>query len=124
MLTTVLIFVAGFFLGAMTIHSWTAAAQGSHYVSPVIEKFDLWGTLTPDRKLMFYSGWANGLFTDHRRPGNLTKPLPTPKARRFMWLRKTEPCLELLTVPGLPSSLKFSTDGTKLISGPQLALSP
>ena len=40
-----------------------------------------------------------------------------------MWLRKTAPCLELLTVPGLPSSLKFSTDGTKLISGPQLALS-
>lgn len=69
MLTTVLIFVAGFFLGAMTIHSCTAAAQGSHYVSPVIEKFDLWGTLTPDRKLMFYSGWANGLFTTTEDPG-------------------------------------------------------
>ena len=71
MLTTVLIFVVGFFLGAMTIHSRTATTQGSYDVSPVIEKFDLWGTLTPDSKLMFYSGWANGLFTTTEDPGTL-----------------------------------------------------
>lgn len=71
MLTAALIFVVGFFLGAMTIHSRTAAAQGSYYVSPVIEKFDLWGTLTPDSKLMFYNGWANGLFTTTEDPGTL-----------------------------------------------------
>jgi hypothetical protein len=70
-LKTVLIFVVGFFLGAMTIHSRTAAAQGSYNVSPVIEKFDVWGGATPDRKLIFYSGWSNGLFTTTKDPATL-----------------------------------------------------
>jgi hypothetical protein len=39
--------------------------------SPLIEKFDVWGTLTPDSKLAFYSGWANGLFTTTEDPGTL-----------------------------------------------------
>jgi hypothetical protein len=39
--------------------------------SPLIQKFDLWGTLTPDSKLAFYSGWANGLFTTTKDPGTL-----------------------------------------------------
>ena len=39
--------------------------------SPLIEKFDVWGTLTPDSKLAFYSGWANGLFTTTKDPGSL-----------------------------------------------------
>ena len=75
-LTTVLVFVVGFFLGAMTIHSGTAAAQGGYNVSPVIEKFDAWGGLTPDsklidRKLILYSGWSNGLFTTTKDPATL-----------------------------------------------------
>ena len=40
--------------------------------SPLIEKFDIWGTLTPDSKLAFYSGWANGLLTTTRDPRTLT----------------------------------------------------
>jgi hypothetical protein len=71
MLTTMSTFVVGFFLGAMIIHSRTAAAQGSYNVSPVIEKFDAWGVWTPDNKLIFYSGWANGLFTTTKDPGTL-----------------------------------------------------
>jgi len=39
--------------------------------SPLIEKFDVWGTLPPDSKLAFYSGWANGLFTTTKDPGTL-----------------------------------------------------
>ena len=39
--------------------------------SPLIQKFDVWGTLTPDSKLAFYSGWANGLFTTTKDPGTL-----------------------------------------------------
>jgi hypothetical protein len=39
--------------------------------SPLIQKFDLWGTLTPDSKLAFYSGWANGLFTTTKTRGTL-----------------------------------------------------
>jgi len=39
--------------------------------SPLIENFDLWGTLPPDSKLAFYSGWANGLFTTTKDPGTL-----------------------------------------------------
>jgi hypothetical protein len=68
---TVLIFVVGFFLGAMTIHSRTAAAQGSYNVSPVIARFGDWGAMTPDRKLIFYSGWSNGLFTTTKDPATL-----------------------------------------------------
>jgi hypothetical protein len=71
MLTTVLIFVVGFFLGTMTIHLRTTAAQGSYHASPVIETFDVWGSLNPDSKLMFYSGWANGFFTTTEDPGTL-----------------------------------------------------
>jgi len=69
--TTVLIFLVGFVLGAITIRSRTAAAQGSNNVSPVIQKFDVWRSLTPDSKLSFYSGWANGLFTTTNDPGAL-----------------------------------------------------
>ena len=39
--------------------------------SSLIEKFDVWGTLTPDSKLAFYGGWANGLFTTTKDPGTL-----------------------------------------------------
>ena len=39
--------------------------------SPLIEQFDIWGGLTPDSKLTFYSGWANGLFTTTKDPGTL-----------------------------------------------------
>lgn len=39
--------------------------------SPLIEKFDIWGGLTPDSKLLFYSGWAHGLFTTTKDPGTL-----------------------------------------------------
>jgi hypothetical protein len=38
---------------------------------PLIEKFDVWGPLKPDSKLLFYSGWANGLFTTTKDPGTL-----------------------------------------------------
>ncbi len=71
MSTTVLIFVVGFFLGVMAIHLRPAAAQGTHNVSPVIEKFDVWGGLNHDSKVIFYSGWANGLFTSTEDPGTL-----------------------------------------------------
>jgi len=39
--------------------------------SPLIEQFDAWVNLTPDSKLVFYSGWANGLFTTTKDPGTL-----------------------------------------------------
>jgi hypothetical protein len=39
--------------------------------SPLIQQFDVWGTLKPDSKLAFYSGWANGLFTTTKDPGTL-----------------------------------------------------
>jgi hypothetical protein len=39
--------------------------------SPLIQKFDLWGNLTPESKLFFYSGWASGLFTTTKDPGTL-----------------------------------------------------
>jgi len=39
--------------------------------SPLIQKFDLWGALTPEGKLFFYSGWASGLFTTTKDPGTL-----------------------------------------------------
>lgn len=71
MLTVILILVVGFFLGAMTIHSRTAATQGGYNVSPVIEKFDVWGGLAPHSKLIFYSGWSNGLFTTTKDPASL-----------------------------------------------------
>ncbi len=41
------------------------------YPSPIIEKFDIWGTLTHDQKIIFYSGWANGLFTTTKDSGTL-----------------------------------------------------
>jgi hypothetical protein len=41
------------------------------YPSPLIEKFDLWGTLTHDEKIIFYSGWANGMFTTIKDPRTL-----------------------------------------------------
>jgi hypothetical protein len=31
----------------------------------------VWINLTPDSKLLFYSGWANGLFTTTKHPGTL-----------------------------------------------------
>ena len=40
--------------------------------SPLIERFDVWGSLTPENKLDFYSGWASGLFTTAKDPGTLT----------------------------------------------------
>ena len=40
--------------------------------TPLIERFDVWGTLTTDSKLAFYNGWANGLFTTTKDPGTLT----------------------------------------------------
>ena len=39
--------------------------------SPLIVQFDIWGTLKPDSKLAFYSGWANGLFTTTKDSGTL-----------------------------------------------------
>ena len=39
--------------------------------SPLIEPFDIWISLTPESKLFFYSGWANGLFTTTKDPGTL-----------------------------------------------------
>ena len=105
MLTTVLIFVAGFFLGTMTIHSWTAAAQGSYYISPVIEKFDLWGTLTPT---------ANSCSTAAvrmvcSRPPKTREPNQTIAYTKSqeIYVAKKDGALprNLLTVPGLPSSL-------------------
>jgi hypothetical protein len=39
--------------------------------SPLIENFDIWGSLPPDSKLDFYSGWASGLFTTTKDPGTL-----------------------------------------------------
>jgi hypothetical protein len=38
---------------------------------PLIETLDIWGSLKPDSKLLFYSGWANGLFTTTKDPGTL-----------------------------------------------------
>ena len=39
--------------------------------SPLFQQFDVWGTLTPDSKLVFYTGWANGLFTTTKDPGTM-----------------------------------------------------
>jgi hypothetical protein len=39
--------------------------------SPLIQKFDLCGNLSPESKLFFYSGWARGLFTTTKDPGTL-----------------------------------------------------
>ena len=39
--------------------------------SPLIENFDIWGSLTPDSKLYFYSGWPSGLFTTAKDPGTV-----------------------------------------------------
>lgn len=41
------------------------------YPSPLIEKFDIWGILTHEQKIIFYNGWANGLFTTTKDPGTL-----------------------------------------------------
>lgn len=41
------------------------------YPSPLIENFDIWGTLTHDQKIIFYNGWANGLFTTTKDLGTL-----------------------------------------------------
>jgi hypothetical protein len=41
------------------------------YPSPLIEKFDIWGTLTHEQKIIFYTGWANGLFTATKDPGTM-----------------------------------------------------
>jgi hypothetical protein len=39
--------------------------------SPLIVPFDIWINLQPDSKVLFYSGWANGLFTNAKDPGTL-----------------------------------------------------
>ena len=50
----------------------TARPQATpFYTSPLIENFDIWGTLTPEGKIIFYTGWANGLFTTTKDPGTL-----------------------------------------------------
>jgi hypothetical protein len=50
----------------------TAGPQApTFYPSPIIEKFDIWGTLTHDQKIIFYTGWANGLFTTTKDSGTL-----------------------------------------------------
>jgi len=58
-----------------TCYPGTSVAGDSQTVvpipSPLIEKFDVWGSLPPDAKLAFYSGWANGLFTTTKDPGTL-----------------------------------------------------
>ena len=41
------------------------------YPSPLIEKFEVWGVLTHEEKIIFYTGWANGLFTTTKDPGTL-----------------------------------------------------
>ena len=52
-----------------------SVAQDSQAVvplpSPLIQDFDLWGTLSPDSQLTFYSGWANGLLTTTKDSGAL-----------------------------------------------------
>ena len=58
-----------------TSYPGMSVADDSHPVvppSPLIQKFDLWGNLTPESKLFFYSGWASGLFTTAKDPGTLT----------------------------------------------------
>lgn len=32
------------------------------YPSPFISNLEIWGVLTHDEKVIFYSGWASGLF--------------------------------------------------------------
>src|SRR5580704_7886608 len=39
--------------------------------SPLIVPFDAWINLGPESKVLFYSGWANGLFTTTKDPGTL-----------------------------------------------------
>jgi hypothetical protein len=39
--------------------------------SPLIVPFDAWINLGPDSKVLFYSGWANGLFTTTKDPETL-----------------------------------------------------
>jgi hypothetical protein len=39
--------------------------------SPLIVPFDAWINFGPDSKVLFYSGWANGLFTNANDPGTL-----------------------------------------------------
>jgi hypothetical protein len=36
--------------------------------SPLIEPFEIWINLKADSKVLFYSGWANGLFTNAKDP--------------------------------------------------------
>jgi hypothetical protein len=40
-------------------------------VHPLIQNLDVWGTLTSDSKLIFYTGWESGLFTTTKDPGTL-----------------------------------------------------
>jgi hypothetical protein len=62
-------------LALFTCYPGMSVADDSQTVvplpSPLIQKFDLWGNLTPDSKLAFYSGWASGLFTTTKDPGTL-----------------------------------------------------
>jgi hypothetical protein len=38
---------------------------------PLIQEFDVWGSLTHQSRIVFYSGWANGLFTTTKDPGTV-----------------------------------------------------
>jgi hypothetical protein len=62
-------------LALFTCYPGMSVADDSQTVvplsSPLIQKFDLWGNLTPESKLFFYSGWASGLFTTTKDPGTL-----------------------------------------------------
>jgi hypothetical protein len=41
------------------------------FPSPIIVPFDVWVGFPHESKIMFYSGWANGLFTNTKDPGAL-----------------------------------------------------
>jgi hypothetical protein len=51
--------------------SMGVAGDSQTVVHPLIQHLDVWGTLPPDSKLIFYTGWESGLFTTTKDPGTL-----------------------------------------------------
>lgn len=47
----------------------TLLACASLYADPVVHKFQLWGTMNPLEKLIFYQGWTNGFLVARGQSG-------------------------------------------------------
>jgi len=61
-------------LFACALSSFARPAQQqppTFYSSPFTADLEIWGVLTHDEKIIFYQGWASGLFTTTKDPGTL-----------------------------------------------------